>query len=100
MFGVRNTTSLLLGILLAVIYCIVQITSYNSRKRKGYSVESPYLLGIRLVVIAAGIIWLFSILANYRGVPMVFITLGIILIAYSYFTSSTVAGRHLYALGK
>ncbi|NLM97316.1 MAG: sugar ABC transporter permease [Halanaerobiaceae bacterium] len=99
LFGVRNTTSLLLGILLAVIYCIVQITSYNSRKRKGYSVESPYLLGIRLVVIAAGIIWLFSILANYRGVPMVFITLGIILIAYSYFTSSTVAGRHLYALG-
>jgi len=99
LFGVRNTTSLLLGILIAVVFCIVQIISYNSRKRKGYSVENLALLGIKLVIIAAGIIWLFSILANYRGVPMVFVSLGIILIAYSYFTSSTVSGRHLYALG-
>lgn len=61
--------------------------------------ESPYILGFKLVIIAAAIIWLFYTLANYRGVPMVFITLGIILIVYSYLTSSTVIGRHLYAMG-
>ncbi|HOA39913.1 MAG TPA: sugar ABC transporter permease [Halanaerobiales bacterium] len=99
LFGVRNPTSLLLGILTALIFSIIQIHSYRSRKKKGYLVESPVALGIKLLIISAAIIWLFYILANYRGVPMVFIILGIILIVYSYFTSSTVIGRHLYAMG-
>jgi len=99
LFGVRNTTSLVLGILLAVVFSIYQLSSYYSRKNKGYSVESPWTMGFRLLIIAAAIIWLFYILANYRGVPMVFIILGVILIVYGYFTSSTVAGRHIYALG-
>ncbi|MTI60515.1 MAG: sugar ABC transporter permease [Firmicutes bacterium] len=99
LFGVRNSTSLIIGIILAIAFSIYQIYSYNSRKNKGYSVESPLNLGFRLTIIAAAIIWLFYILANYRGVPMVFIILGIILIVYSYFTSSTVPGRHIYALG-
>lgn len=99
LFGVRNSTSLLIGILLAIIFCVFQIYSYYSRKTKGYSVDSLLSLGVRLIIIASAIIWLFYILANYRGVPMVFIILGIILIIYSYFTSSTVPGRHIYALG-
>ncbi|MDI9477639.1 MAG: multiple monosaccharide ABC transporter permease [Halanaerobiales bacterium] len=99
LFGVRNTTSLVLGVLIALIFSLFEINSYRSRKKKGYIVESPYILGFKLVIIAAAIIWLFYTLANYRGVPMVFITLGIILIVYSYLTSSTVIGRHLYAMG-
>lgn len=99
LFGVRNTTSLLLGILLAIVFSIFQISSHRSRKNKGYSVESSWNLIFKLLVIAAAVIWLFNILANYRGVPMVLVILGIILIVYSYFTSSTVAGRHIYALG-
>lgn len=99
LFGVNNTTSLLLGILLAVIFSAYKISKYNSRKKKGYSVENFWSKVVKLIIISAGIIWLFYILANYRGIPMVFITLGIILIVYSFFTSSTVSGRHIYALG-
>ncbi len=99
LFGVRNTTSLIIGILLAIVFSVFQIRSYYSRKNKGYSVESPWSLGVKLLITASAIIWLFHILANYRGVPMVFIILGIILIVYSYFTSNTVTGRHIYALG-
>src|SRR5690554_2728526 len=99
LFGVRNSTSLILGILFVIIFSIYQIKQYFSRKNKGYPVEKIWNLAIRLLIIAAAIIWLFYILANYRGVPMVFIALGIILVAYSYFTSSTVTGRHIYALG-
>ncbi|MFP4662000.1 MAG: multiple monosaccharide ABC transporter permease [Halanaerobiales bacterium] len=99
LFGVRNSTSLIIGIVLAIAFTLYKIYNYNSRKSKGYFVENPFKLGIRLTIIAAAIIWLFYILANYRGVPMVFIILGFILIAYSYFTSSTVPGRHIYALG-
>ncbi|MFP4015485.1 MAG: multiple monosaccharide ABC transporter permease [Halanaerobiales bacterium] len=99
LFGVRNSTALIVGVVLAVAFTLYKIYSYNSRKSKGYFVENPFKLGVRLTIIATAIIWLFYILANYRGVPMVFIILGVILMVYSYFTSSTVPGRHIYALG-
>ena len=61
--------------------------------------ENPVLLALKLAISSAAIVWLFYTLGAYRGVPMVLITVGIILLAYSYFTSHTVMGRHLYALG-
>lgn len=99
LFGVRNTTSLLVGVLIAAIYCVMQVSSYLSRKNKGYVVESLWTLIIKMAIISPAVIWLFYILASYRGIPMVLIIVGIILIAYSYFTSHVVMGRHLYALG-
>ncbi|MFW6287217.1 MAG: multiple monosaccharide ABC transporter permease [bacterium] len=99
LFAVRNSTSLITGIILAIVFTSYKIYNYNSRKKKGYFVGKPLSLGFRLAFISFGIIWLFYILSNYRGVPMVFIILGIILLVYSYFTASTVPGRHIYALG-
>jgi len=77
----------------------MQITNYRARKKQHYSVESAWALAFKLLTISPAIIWLFYILASYRGIPMVLISVGIILIVYSYFTSHTVMGRHLYALG-
>jgi len=99
LFGVRNTTCLLIGIVLAGVYCATQIYAHRSRQRKSYTVESAWALIVRMIIISAAIVWLFYTLANYRGVPMVLITLGIILVVYGYITSRTVIGRHLYALG-
>jgi len=58
------------------------------------------VLMLKLAIVSAAVIWLFYTLGAYRGVPKVLISVGIILIAYSYFTSHTVMGRHLYALGR
>mgnify|MGYP000881582905 FL=1 len=99
LLGVRNTTSLLAGILIAVIFCVMQITGYLSRKKKQYTVDPVWTLVLRLVCISPAIVWLFYTLASYRGIPMVLVPVGIILIVYSFFTSHTVMGRHLYALG-
>ncbi|NMB02443.1 MAG: sugar ABC transporter permease [Firmicutes bacterium] len=99
LFGVRNTTSLLVGILIAVIYCVTQIMGYLGRKNKGYEVESMWILIPKMALISSAVIWLFYILASYRGIPMVLIIVGIVLLVYSYFTGHTVMGRHLYALG-
>ncbi|NLL41923.1 MAG: sugar ABC transporter permease [Firmicutes bacterium] len=99
LLGVRNTTSLLAGIFIAIIFCVTQIMGYLGRKNKGYAVESIWALILKMAVISPAVIWLFYILASYRGIPMVLIIVGIVLLAYSYFTSHTVMGRHLYALG-
>ena len=100
LFGMKmNATSLLAGALVAVFFCASQIIRNINRKKKGYDTEHPLSLALKLFIVSAALIWFFGILAQYRGVPTVLVTVGIILVCYTYITSNTVIGRHLYALG-
>lgn len=95
----RETICLVMGFVLAAAYIILQVRNRIVRKRKGYDLESIVMMLVRCVVIAAALIWLFWMLSNYRGIPTVFVTLAIVLLAYSFITSKTVMGRHIYAIG-
>ena len=94
-----NATALAVGVLLAVVNAVMQIRNYAARKRKGYAIEGPVALLLKVAIIGAVVIWFFHVLSQYRGIPTVLILLGVILIGYGYFTSSTVMGRHIYAIG-
>ncbi|HBG00725.1 MAG TPA: ABC transporter permease, partial [Firmicutes bacterium] len=59
LFGVRNTTSLLVGILIAIVYCIIQVMGYLGRKNKGYAVESVWTLILKMAIISPLVVWLF-----------------------------------------
>jgi putative multiple sugar transport system permease protein len=97
--GLRNFTSFVIGIVMAVAVIVIQLKKRADRKRKGYSYDGLGLTLVRAVVIAAGIVYFFWILANYTGAPVVLITVGVVLLIYSFITSKTVMGRHLYAVG-
>lgn len=100
LFGKKiNMTCLLVGVAVAIVFCVAQALNNRNRKRKGYASDGAAALALKLVVISAALIWFFAILAQYRGIPTVLIILGILLICYTYFTTKTVMGRHLYALG-
>lgn len=99
LLAVRNTTSLILGFIVAALFCIIQARSYLLRNKKQYIVEPVWVLAAKLAVVSSAIVWLFYTLASYRGVPVVLIILGIILLVYNFITLNTVIGRHLYALG-
>ncbi len=100
LFGKKiNMTCLLVGVAVAAVFCVAQALNNRNRKRKGYASDGAAALALKLVVISAALIWFFTILAQYRGIPTVLIILGILLICYTYFTTKTVMGRHLYALG-
>ncbi|HNW87528.1 MAG TPA: sugar ABC transporter permease [Candidatus Limiplasma sp.] len=94
-----NIVCLLTGVVVALIFCIAQIINQRSRKRKGYETDSTASLTIKMVIISAALIWFFTLLAQYQGIPSVLIILGILLVVYTFFTTKTVVGRHLYALG-
>jgi putative multiple sugar transport system permease protein len=94
-----NIVCLLAGVAVAVIFCLVQLFNNRARKRKGYETDSGLALALKLIVISAALIWFFSLLAQYQGIPSVLILLGILLVVYTFFTTKTVMGRHLYALG-
>ncbi|MEG0269146.1 MAG: sugar ABC transporter permease [Clostridia bacterium] len=100
LFGMKlNLTCFFAGILVAAVFCVMQVLSNQKRKRKGYASDSTPTLVLKLVVVSAALICFFTILARYRGIPTVLIILGILLICYTFFTTKTVMGRHLYALG-
>ena len=94
-----NIVCLITGVAVALIFCVAQIINYRARKRKGYETDKPMLLAIKMAIISAALIFFFTLLAQHQGIPSVLVILGILLIVYSFFTTKTVVGRHLYALG-
>ncbi|MCL1795451.1 MAG: sugar ABC transporter permease [Clostridia bacterium] len=100
LFGMTvNGLAFFAGVLLAVVFAAIQLFGFFSRRRKGYVVGSVQGLTVKLSIIGLFIIALFTTLARHKGVPAVLLTLGVLLIVYSFFTNNTVMGRHIYALG-
>jgi putative multiple sugar transport system permease protein len=79
--------------------------AYNSwrqrRARIAYkqTVEAPVFFVLKLVVIAAVVMWFAWNLAGYRGLPAVLIILAVLVMAYTLVTKHSVFGRHVYAIG-
>lgn len=94
-FGITLT----IGIIAVLVYLITQIADRVKKQKKGYHTNSTLMFIITQVVISAVILFLFFLLAENKGVPVVLIIIAVIVLAYSYFTSNTVPGRYLYALG-
>ncbi|PUB30224.1 multiple monosaccharide ABC transporter membrane protein [Promicromonospora sp. AC04] len=73
----------------------------NRRARIAYNqpVEAGPLFVLKLVVIAAVVMWFAWQLATSRGLPLVLIILGVLVMAYTLVTKHSVFGRHVYAIG-
>lgn len=94
-----NILCLLVGALACAAFIALTFTSRSSRKRKGYSVEPLSEVIIKTVIISAVIAFFTIKLAQYKGIPMALIWVAIIIAVYTYITSKTTIGRHLYAVG-
>jgi putative multiple sugar transport system permease protein len=97
--GSQATISVLIGAALCAALIIQQTYARVSKQRKQHQVESLPMLLVRLVLICAVALAIFSRLGQDRGVPVLLITLAVIVFAYHYYTSKTVPGRYLYAMG-
>ncbi|MCL2355612.1 MAG: sugar ABC transporter permease [Defluviitaleaceae bacterium] len=92
-------STLLIGIAISVVLIAMKLVSYFRRKSKGYEVENIFSEMLYPVIISAAVIFLFHQLGRHNGMPAVLLLLGVIFVAYSYFSQNTVLGRHLYAMG-
>ncbi|MFC7880183.1 multiple monosaccharide ABC transporter permease [Isoptericola sp. NPDC057391] len=63
------------------------------------TVESMPLFVVKLVVVAAVVMWFGYQLSISRGLPIVLIILAVLIIAYTLVTQKSVFGRHVYAVG-
>ena len=87
------------GVIAVLVYVISQITDRIKKQKKGYEIGSAGMFFAKLIITSAVVLFLFFLLAQNKGVPVVLIIIAVIVLVYSYFTSNTVPGRYLYALG-
>jgi putative multiple sugar transport system permease protein len=94
-----NLTALAAGLVVAVLFILVKLRQRLARKRNELESTPAALFIAQLVlviaVIALGSYWL----ASFRGLPIIFIIIGLLIAAYSFLTQRTVPGRYLYAMG-
>ena len=94
-----NILCLIVGGISAALFLFFTIRGNISRKRKGLEYEPLYKIIIKGVVITAVIIFFAIQLSQYKGIPMALIWVALVIAIYSYITSRTTIGRHLYAVG-
>ena len=94
-----NLTCLLAGVLAVVIFVIVQLKGYMTKKSKGYETGSFSALIAKTVVLSAVILWFAYSLAKYKGIPTALVWVLVIVMIYGYITSMTTTGRYFYAVG-
>jgi putative multiple sugar transport system permease protein len=97
--GSINILSLVIGFVVSVVYIIVQAMGRINKSKKGYQLESITSLLIRTVIIVAVIMALSLSLSNHKGIPTILILLAVVVMIYAYYTTKTVPGRYLYAMG-
>lgn len=94
-----HITTLLIGIIFSVIYVLFELRKRNHQKKLGLEVGSQggFIAKTTAIVIVAN---LFTYdLASYKGLPNVLVLLAVLIAIYTFVTTKTVIGRHIYALG-
>ncbi len=94
-----NILCLVVGGVAAALFLFFTISGNISKRRKGLEYEPIYKIIIKGVVITAVIIFFAIQLSQYKGIPMALIWVALVIAVYSYITSKTTIGRHLYAVG-
>ncbi len=93
------TVTMVIAAICCAVYVIIEIISRKSKQAKGYEVPSIGSFVTKLVLLCAVIMLVASRLAEDKGLPIILIIVGLIVAIYAYYTTNTVSGRYLYALG-
>ena len=94
-----NMVCLIVGALGCALYLFFTFRSYFSRKKTGLPVDSMAKTVIKAAIISAVVIFFTLKLSQYKGLPTALIWVALVILVYTYITSKTTIGRHLYAVG-
>lgn len=94
-----NFTAIIAGIIISVLYIVLQLRKRIETEKNGSSVSSLPFFAIQIIAIIFVINLFFYWLASFKGIPIYLVLIGSLIVVYSIFTTRTVPGRYLYAMG-
>ena len=94
-----NATTLIVGLILSIAYVLFIILNRRSKKARGYEVASVRsVIGKAIaffIIINVFAYWL----AMDEGIPILLVIAAALYTIYTFITTKTIPGRHLYAMG-
>ena len=97
--GSINIMCMLIAILVCLFYLIISVKGRRNRKKQGYTVENPVPAFIRASVTCLVVLLVAFRMAQFQGLSSILVILAVVVGIYTYYTSKTVGGRYLYAVG-
>ena len=94
-----NILCIVVGCIAAALFVFLTIRNRIVRSKANQMVEPFVAFVAKTIVITAAILFFTIKFAQYKGLPMALIWVAIVILVYSYITSKTTIGRHLYAVG-
>src|SRR5690606_10945257 len=96
--GVHLLT-LIIGGLGILIYILTSIRNRKNKLKYNFAVVSMPIFIAQIVFVSAIIAYITWILAGYNGLSWTVVIMLAVVIIYHFFTTKTVLGRHIYAVG-
>jgi putative multiple sugar transport system permease protein len=97
--GQLNLLSLIIGALIIILFIYFEFSKRNNKLKYNFEVISKGMFAVKLVFISAIIGYITWILAGYNGFSWTVVIVLIVVVVYHFLTTSTVIGRHIYAVG-
>jgi len=94
-----NTLSLILGWGAALIILWLQVRNRRREETLGIVDEPFAFFAIKNALILFALVWMTWILANFRGLPNIFIVMAILVALYAFISERTTLGRRIFAIG-
>ncbi|MCI3920755.1 sugar ABC transporter permease [Paenibacillus sp. TRM 82003] len=91
--------SLLLGLAGIAFYVYSEFSTRRNKLKYQFEVVSVPIFAVKLVFVSAIIAYITWILAGYNGFSWTVIIMLAVVAIYHFFTTKTVTGRHIYAVG-
>ncbi|MBE3638594.1 multiple monosaccharide ABC transporter permease [Mangrovicoccus algicola] len=94
-----NLLSLLIGVAVAAGLLALAVRARRQHEAAGVEDEPFALFAAKNGLIFAALVWMSFLMADFRGLPNVFIVMALLIAVYSFLTSKTTIGRRIYAVG-
>lgn len=97
--GQLDLISIGVAAVVSVLVIVAEVKSVATKKKYGFAQNPFWQLALKDCVIIFVVFFVFYKLGRNAGIPFVLVILAVIVGIYQFITSSTVAGRQIYALG-
>lgn len=94
-----HITTLIVGMVASAFYVVSEMRKRKSKEKYGLSVEPFNIFMGKTAMVVLMLNTFTYVLAAYKGIPTILVTLSILTLLYTYITNKTIFGRHIYAFG-
>ncbi len=94
-----NILAIIAGIIATIFYILGELSNRKNKRKYNFEVLPVRIFLFKLIAISIVINAFTYLLALYKGIPAVLVLVVVLVLVYSFITTKTIPGRHIYAFG-